>query len=131
MQPVGRAGKSAVLVTPVNQVIHPSGTSLDLPRLRPQALALSPDGEILAVAGKTHELVVVDPAGARVLQHVALPAEGAREPAPGAVSTHILKPDEEGQVSFTGLAFSPDGAGFTWPTSTGASRSLGAARHTA
>ena len=26
------------------------------------------------------------------------------------MSTHILKPDEEGQVSFTGLTFSPDGS---------------------
>ena len=109
LQTVGRSGQGRVVMTPVNQVVHPAGSMLDLPGMRPQALALSPDGKILAVAGKTHELVVVDPAGVRVLQHVALPAEGARETVPGAVSRHILKPDDEGQASFTGLVFSPDG----------------------
>ncbi len=107
---VGRVGEDNTLVTPVNQVVHPAGTVLDLPGLRPQALALSPDGTLLAVAGKSHELVLVDPLTVQVLQRVALPSEAAREPAPGTVSTHILKPDEEGQVSFTGLVFSPDGS---------------------
>jgi DNA-binding beta-propeller fold protein YncE len=32
------------------------------------------------------------------------------EPAPAAVSEHILQPDKEGQLSFTGLAFAPDGS---------------------
>jgi YVTN family beta-propeller protein len=105
---VGRTADGQV-VTPVNQVVHPAGVSLDLRGMRPQALALSPDGQILVVAGKTHELVVVDPAGLRVRQRVALPAEGARESAPEAVPRHILQPDKEGQVSFTGLVFSPDG----------------------
>ena len=37
-----------------------------------------------------------------------MPPEG--QAAPVAVSTRILQPDDEAQVSFTGLAFSPDGS---------------------
>lgn len=96
-------------VTPVNQIVQSAGTTLDLPDLRPQALALSPDGRILITAGKTHEIMVIDPVEARILQHVPLPAETSASNRMDAVSTHILKPDTEGQLSFTGLAFSPDG----------------------
>jgi YVTN family beta-propeller protein len=77
--------------------------------MRPQALALSPDGELLVTAGKTHELVVLSPVDGRILQKVALPSEKAKPLSSEPVSDHILKPDEEGQVSFTGLVFSPDG----------------------
>jgi YVTN family beta-propeller protein len=107
-EPVGRnaAGRG---VTPVNQVVTPAGQTVDLPGLRPQALALSPDGRILVTSGKTPGLVVVDPQSGQILQtNVPLPAED--QAAPEAVSTHILKPDKEGQVSFTGLTFSPDGS---------------------
>ena len=105
---VGRDSAGRV-VTPVNQVVQSAGRTVDLPGLRPQALALSPDGRILAVAGKTHEVVVLDPQTGRILQHVPLPPEPGEKPAPASVSTHLLKPDKEGQVSFTGLVFSPDG----------------------
>jgi YVTN family beta-propeller protein len=108
-EPVGRVS-SARTVTPVNQVLTPFGTQVDLPGMRPQAIALSPDGKILVTAGKTAELVVVSPQTGEILQRVLLPAEqspaAAREP----VSTHILKPDEDGQLSFTGLIFSPGGS---------------------
>src|SRR6266705_5069575 len=46
------------VVTPVNQVLTPVGIEVDLPGLRPQALALSPDGQILVTAGKTPEVLV-------------------------------------------------------------------------
>ena len=105
---VGRSSAQRI-VTPVNQLVTPAGQILDLPGLRPQALALSPDGRILVVAGKTHEIIVVDPKTGQILKHVPLPAE-ATQAGPATVSTHILKPDENGQVSFTGLAFSPDGS---------------------
>jgi YVTN family beta-propeller protein len=95
------------LVTPVNQLVTPAGIFVELPGMRPQALALSPDGKILATAGLTHELVVVNPATGNVLQRVALPSDMAQEQAP--VSTEILNPDEKAQLSFTGLVFSPDG----------------------
>src|SRR5262245_28061200 len=104
---VGRTGNNR-LMTPVNQVVDSAGLIVDLPGLRPQALALSPDGEILVTAGKTAELVVVDPERGWILQHVPLPPEPTATNSPGAVSTHILKPDEEGQLSYTGLVFSPD-----------------------
>ena len=96
--------------TPANQVLTPVGIQVELPELRPQALALSPDGQWIVTAGKTAELVVIEPRTGEILQRVPLPSEKEIAPAPGAVSTHILEPDKEGQLSFTGLLFSPDGS---------------------
>lgn len=106
--PVGQLGTNR-WYTPANQILTPAGIQVELPGLRPQAVALSPDGRLLATAGKTPELVVLDPATARITQRVPLPSNHASELRPDAVSTHILAPDKEGQLSFTGLAFSPDG----------------------
>jgi len=78
--------------------------------MRPQALALSPDGRLLITAGKSHELVVLDPLAGTVLQHVPLPSEADLQPGAQPVSEHILEPDQEGQLSYTGLAFSADGS---------------------
>ncbi len=105
---VGRAGLNR-FVTPANQILTPAGKQVDLPGLRPQALALSPDGRLLAVSGKTAELVILDPITGTVLQRVALPSEKDADPTPDPVSGNILEPDKDGQVSFTGLIFSPDG----------------------
>ena len=96
------------LETPVNQLVTPAGLQVELPRVRPNALALSPDGKILVTAGLTHELIAVDPADGKILQHVPFPADTAKEEAP--VAQGILNADEKAQLSFTGLAFSPDGA---------------------
>ncbi len=104
--PVGHDATS--LVTPVNQIVTPAGTLVELPGMRPQALALSPDRKILVTAGLTHELVVVDPATGQILQHVAFPSDKANEQT--AVSAEILSPDGKAQLSFTGLAFSPSGS---------------------
>jgi YVTN family beta-propeller protein len=99
------------IVLPVNQVLTPAGLQVELPDLRPQAIALSPDGQILVTSGKTHEILVLEPATGAILQKVSLPSEKSKEePAPEAVSTHILDPDKEGQLSFTGLIFSRDGS---------------------
>ncbi|MFM8537306.1 MAG: hypothetical protein ACKOES_04435 [Planctomycetaceae bacterium] len=51
--PTERVGTSAAgrTVTPVNQVVTPVGRQVPLPGLRPQALALSPDGRLLVTAG--------------------------------------------------------------------------------
>ena len=95
--------------TPANQILTPAGLQVELPGLRPQAIALSPDGKLLVTAGKTKELVVVDPDTGVIRQRVLLPSEKDLDPAPDAVSTHILEPDKDGQLSFTGLVFSPDG----------------------
>lgn len=96
--------------TPANQVLTPAGIQVELPGLRPQAIALSPDGQLLVTAGKTKELVVVDPVTGDIRQRVLLPSEKDQDPAPDAVSTHILEPDKDGQVSYTGLVFSPEGS---------------------
>ncbi len=97
-------------VTPVNQVLTPYGTQIELPKMRPQAVALSPNGKLLAVSGKTSEVLIVDPRTGRILQHVDLPSADVNEPEPDVVSPNILEPDKKGQLSFTGLIFSPDGA---------------------
>jgi DNA-binding beta-propeller fold protein YncE len=93
----------------VNQILTPSGVQVELPGMRPQALALSPDGRLLVTAGKTHELVVIDPGSGAILQRVPLPSEDEKEQSPAPVSGQILNPDAKGQLSFTGLVFSPDG----------------------
>lgn len=104
---VGRS-REEFIVTPVNQLLTPFGRIVELPGLRPQAIALSPDGKLLVTSGKTSELVVLEPAKGEILQRVKLPADDKTEP-PEAPSTNILMPDTKGQVSFTGLIFSPDG----------------------
>src|SRR5262245_1115202 len=68
---VGRVETNRI-VTPVNQLVTPVGIQVDLPGLRPQALALSPDGKLLVTAGKTSELIVVNPTTGAILQHVPL-----------------------------------------------------------
>jgi YVTN family beta-propeller protein len=94
-------------VTPVHQVLTPAGVQVELPGLRPQGLALSPDGRLLATSGKTQELILLDPQSGQIKQRVALPSSKAQDP--NAVSSHILEPDKSGQLSYTGLIFSPDG----------------------
>jgi YVTN family beta-propeller protein len=96
-------------VLPVNQVVTPIGLQVELPGLRPQGLALSPDGKLLVTSGKTSELIVVDPVTGAIRQRVALPNDQLNEPQPGVPSANILKPDKDGQLSYTGLVFSPDG----------------------
>ncbi len=62
-------------MTPTNQIITPAGIQVDLPGMRPQAIALSPDGKLLVTAGKTAELIIVDPASGKILQKVPLPPD--------------------------------------------------------
>src|SRR4051812_5182283 len=106
-EPVGRSGDR--LVTPVNQIVTPAGRQVDLPGLRPQALALSPDGKLLAVSGKTSEVLILNPVSGEIRQRVSLPPDATGEIQSAVASTNLLKPDHEGQVSFTGLVFSHDG----------------------
>jgi len=106
---VGRIGPHRYY-TPANQVLTPAGLQVELPGMRPQALALSPNGRLLVTAGKSHEIVVLDPTSGKILQRVPLPPEPDKLPAPGPGSERILEPDKEGQLSFTGLVFSPDGS---------------------
>src|SRR5687768_11034298 len=76
--------------------------------MRPQAIALSPSGAVLVAAGKTSELVVIDPTEGAIRARVARPNEAARNPA-APDADNGLAPDQEGQVSYTGLVFSPGG----------------------
>ena len=96
-------------VMPVNQTVSPYGSYLPLPSLRPQALAISPDGRLVAVSGKTSELVIIDPDDLKIRQKVNLPAEEQTEPPAGVTSANIPEPDKRGQLSYNGLIFSPDG----------------------
>src|SRR5437016_1703845 len=57
---------------PVNQVLTPAGTQIELPGTRPQVLAVSPDGRLLATSGK-HQLILIDPRDGKILQTVSLP----------------------------------------------------------
>jgi len=101
------AGRGTAL--PVSQIITPAGIQVELPGLRPQVLALSPDGRLLITSGKTHEIVVVDPETGAVRQLVPFPVESSSGLGPLSPSENILKTGDEGQVSYTGLAFSPEG----------------------
>jgi DNA-binding beta-propeller fold protein YncE len=105
---VGRSTNG--LITPVNQLVTPAGTQVELPGVRPNALALSPDGKLLVTAGLTNEmkLIVVDPATGTISQRVPYPPDKAQEPEP--VSTEIIGASKKSQLSFTGIAFSPDGS---------------------
>ncbi len=103
---VGR-GELGTVVTPVNQVLTPFGQQLDLPGMRPQALALSHSGRMLVVSGKTNLLHVVDPETGTLKQQVGMPAESARSPL-AAAPDQVVETDKSGQVSYTGLIFSPD-----------------------
>ncbi|HXR45904.1 MAG TPA: bifunctional YncE family protein/alkaline phosphatase family protein [Candidatus Limnocylindrales bacterium] len=94
--------------TPVNQLVTPAGTLVELPGIRPNALALSPDGQRLVTAGLTQRLIVVNPATGTILQRVRLPADD-KIPPTEPVSGSILQPNEKAKLSFTGLVFSPDG----------------------
>ena len=105
---VGR-GRENRAVTPVNQVLTPHGTQVELPGMRPQAMALSPDGRLLAVSGKSSDVVLVEPLTGKILQRVELPSDQPNQAQPEVVSPNILKPDKKGQVSYTGLVFSADG----------------------
>ncbi len=105
---VGRSdGDTTVL--PVNQIVTPVGMQLELPGLRPQVLALSPDGRMLATSGKTNEIVLLDPASGEVLGRVRPPADDALRPAGDDDSERNLKPDGQAIQSYTGLVFAPDG----------------------
>src|SRR5438876_10597584 len=60
--PLQDEAKSAMPISvPVNQVLTPAGVQVELPGLRPQVIALSPDGKLLVTSGKTPELIVIDP----------------------------------------------------------------------
>jgi DNA-binding beta-propeller fold protein YncE len=104
---VGRRG-DGTQVTPVNQLVDPAGRQVELPGLRPQVVALSPDGSLLVTSGKTNEVVVVDPVSGEILDRVKPPSEQLLIP-PTEPSDRNLEPDTRAIESYNGLVFSADG----------------------
>ena len=97
------------LETPVNQLITPAGTQVPLPGMRPNALALSPDAKFIVTSGLLPELLAIDPVSGNILQHVPFPQDPGKESVE-ALASIILNANEKSKLSFTGLAFSPDGS---------------------
>ena len=52
---VGRRADGTQM-TPVNQLVDPAGTQIELPGLRPQVVASSPDGRLIATSGRRTRL---------------------------------------------------------------------------
>ena len=96
-QNVGRVAVNLYQI-PSGQLLTPTGRQVALPGMRPQALALSPDGTLLATGGKNHTLVLIDPANGRILQTVQLSTSKSESNSDTITA----------QISFTGLTFSPD-----------------------
>jgi YVTN family beta-propeller protein len=93
---VGIAGTN-LYVTPTGQLLTPAGFQIELPGMRPQVLALSPDRRLLVTAGKGNVFAIIDPAARKAPQKLALTATAGGTNAPGV------------EIGLTGLAFSPDG----------------------
>jgi YVTN family beta-propeller protein len=94
---------------PVNQLVSPAGTLIELQGTRPNALALSPDAQLLVTSGLKGDLIVLDPGTGKILQRVPMPLS-KHKPGVSSVSAEILEPNLKDKLSFTGLAFSPDGS---------------------
>ena len=77
--------------------------------MRPNALALSPNGKLLVTSGLLPELIALDPATGKITQRVPFPEAPAVNPWKH-VSSLILNANEKSKLSFTGLVFSPDGS---------------------
>ncbi|MFT7485186.1 MAG: YVTN family beta-propeller protein [Candidatus Paceibacteria bacterium] len=105
---IGRKANGST-VTPVNQTLTPHGETIELPGLRPQALAASMDGSRFYVSGKTPELLVVEANSGTIVQRVVFPAESRTAPSTGPILEHELHPDRSAQLSYTGLVVSTDG----------------------
>jgi YVTN family beta-propeller protein len=109
---------------PTGQILTPAGQQIPLPRMRPQGLALSPDGKLLAVAGNAEFLLLIDPRTGSTLQTVPLSfivTEVRTNQATNIVAETVEKISNvktndsklvavtnRAELSFTGLAFSPD-----------------------
>src|SRR2546421_7856259 len=68
---VGRVDFSSY-ITPTGQLLTPAGEQIELPGMRPQALAFSPDGKVVATSGKTNSVVLIDLATGLILQRATL-----------------------------------------------------------
>ena len=112
------------VVTPTGQLLTPVGRQIDLPGMRPQGLALTRDAKLLAVAGNSQRLLLLDPISGQVLQTVPLTlittelrtnavtnavSKSASVEAGGKTNmTRLVSITNHADLSFTGLIFSPD-----------------------
>ena len=97
--------------------------------MRPQALALSPDGRLLVTAGKTHDLVVHRPAVREdPPARAAAVGEATRTPRPTRSPTTSSSRTRRASSVSPGWSFRPTARASTWRTSTAASRSSASRR---
>jgi YVTN family beta-propeller protein len=97
--------------TPTGQILTPAGRQIELPGMRPQALALSPDGRFLVTSGKSNSVVLIDPAEGQILRVIPLSTtEAASKPesTPDQTNAASKSPTITAQISLTGLIFSHD-----------------------
>ena len=108
---------------PTGQLITPAGRQIMFPRIRPQALALSPRGNLLAVLGNGEVLHLLDPVTGITLQTIPLnlitsevrtnkttnTVAGAVDKGSVSNYTYTVLVTNRAEISFTGLTFSPEG----------------------
>ena len=94
------------IVLPNSQTLTPVGKTSELPGMRPVTVSISPDGKLLATSGKTSQLVIFKLPVNGKPEFILLPAEAETIKT---MKTNDIKPDKKGQISYTGLIFSPDG----------------------
>jgi YVTN family beta-propeller protein len=109
---------------PTGQILTPHGRQIFLPGMRPQGLALSPNGKLLAVAGNTEQVLLIDSRTGETLQTVPLvyiSTEVRTNQTTNTVTdsgvtiliktntTSIVSVTNRAVLSFTGLIFAPDG----------------------
>ena len=134
LSPVGRVATDYVS-TPTGQVLTPAGKQVSLPGMRPQALALSLDGKVLAVGGNAGSLILLDSTTGQLLQTVALTvvtshtktnqvtntvatADGTTLSFKTNVTSRVWVTNKA-DISFTGLMFSPSGRALYFSNSKG------------
>lgn len=116
--------ESAPIYVPTDQILTPAGRQIPLPRMRPQGLALSPNGRLLAVTGGTESLLLIDPSTGRTLQTIPLSfitTEVRTNKTTNTVAetvekisnvktngTSIVSVTNHAEISLTGLLFSSD-----------------------
>jgi len=110
--------------TPTGQILTPAGRQIALPGMRPQGLALSANGNLLAVAGNSGSILLLDPISGRVLQTVPLTLittelrtnattnivaqSGSTNLITKTNTISLVSVTNKADISFTGLVFSPD-----------------------
>jgi YVTN family beta-propeller protein len=62
---------------PNGQLLSPAGAQIELPSMRPQVFAMSPDRKVLVTAGKTNGIAVIDVASGKVIQMATLSTNAA------------------------------------------------------